>query len=67
MTLSRSLLLLTAMFIPAVLVGFILDRLGNPVEWWVFSGALAVYAAATTGLSVWLRQRRTVSREPGVQ
>ena len=67
MTLSRSLLLLAALWIPAVLVGFILDRLGNPVELWVFRGAIVVYAGATTGLSVWLRQRRTVSREPGVK
>ena len=67
MTYKRSILLLAAMCIPAVLVGFILDRLGNPVEWWGFRGALVVYAGATTGLSVWLRQRRTVSPESGVK
>jgi hypothetical protein len=55
------------MWIPAVLVGFILDRLGYPVEWWVFSGALVVYGVAIMVLWGWLTQRRTVSVEPGVK
>ena len=67
MTYKRSLLLLAAMCIPAVLVGFILDRLGNPVELWVFTGALVVYLVAVTALWWWLTQRRTGSREPGVK
>jgi hypothetical protein len=67
MSYSRSILLLAAMWIPAVLVGFILDRLGNPVEWWVFSGALVVYGVAIMVLWGWLRQRRNGSREPGVK
>jgi hypothetical protein len=67
MTYKRSILLLAAMWIPAVLVGFILDRLGNPVEWWVFSGALVVYGVAIMVLWGWLTQRRTGSREPGVK
>ena len=67
MTYKRSILLLVAMWIPAVLVGFILDRLGNPVEWWVFSGALVVYGVAITALWGWLRERRTGSVEPGVK
>ena len=67
MTLSRSILLLAALWIPAVLVGFILDRLGNPVELWVFTGALVVYLAAIMVLWGWLTQRRTGSREPGVK
>ena len=67
MTDKRSILLLAAMCIPAVLVGFIFDRLGNPVEWWVFSGALAVYGVAIMVLWGWLTQRRPGSREPGVK
>jgi hypothetical protein len=55
------------MWIPAVLVGFILDRLGNPVDRWVFIGALVVYAGAVTALWGWLTQRLTGSREPGVK
>jgi hypothetical protein len=55
------------MCIPAVLVGFILDRLGNPVELWVFTGALVVYLAAIMVLWGWLTQRRTGSVEPGVK
>jgi hypothetical protein len=67
MTYKRSILLLAAMCIPAVLVGFILDRLGNPVELWVFTGALVVYLAAIMVLWGWLTQRRTGSVEPGVK
>ena len=67
MTYKRSILLLAAMWIPAVLVGFILDRLGNPVEWWVFSGALVVYGVAIMVLWGWLTQRRNGSVEPGVK
>ena len=67
MTYKRSILLLAAMWIPAVLVGFILDRLGNPVELWVFTGALVVYLAAVTAVWWWLRQRRPGSPEPGVK
>jgi hypothetical protein len=67
MSYSRSILLLAAMWIPAVLVGFILDRLGNPVDRWVFIGALVVYAGAVTALWGWLTQRLTGSREPGVK
>jgi hypothetical protein len=67
MTYKRSILLLAAMWIPAVLVGFILDRLGNPVELWVFTGALVVYLAAIMVLWGWLTQRRTGSVEPGVK
>ncbi len=67
MTRSRSILLLAAMLLPGVLVGFILDRLGNPVEWWVFSGGFVVYGVAIIVLWGWLTQRRTGSREPGVK
>ena len=67
MTYKRSILLLAAMCIPAVLVGFIFDRLGNPVEWWVFTGAIVVYGVAIIVLWGWLTQRRTGSREPGVK
>ncbi len=67
MTYKRSILLLAAMCIPAVLVGFILDRLGNPVEWWVSSGAFVVYGVAIMVLWGWLTQRRTGSVEPGVK
>jgi hypothetical protein len=55
------------MWIPAVLVGFILDRLGNPVDRWVYIGAFAVYGVAIMVLWGWLTQRRTGSREPGVK
>lgn len=67
MTYKRSILLYAAMCIPAVLVGFILDRLGNPVELWVFTGAIVVYGVAIMVLWWWLTQRRTVSVEPGVK
>ena len=67
MTYKRSILLLVAMWIPAVLVGFILDRLGNPVDRWVFIGATVVYAGAVSALWGWLTQRRTGSVEPGVK
>jgi hypothetical protein len=67
MTRSRSLLLYAALQVPAVLVGFILDRLGYQVEWWIRAGALVVYAVAVSAVWWWLTQRRTVSREPGVQ
>ena len=67
MTYKRSILLLAAMCIPAVLVGFIFDRLGYPVEWWVSSGAFVVYGVAIIVLWGWLTQRRTGSREPGVK
>jgi hypothetical protein len=67
MTDKRSILLLVALCIPTVLVGFTLDRLGNPVDRWVFTGALVVYLVAVTALWGWLTQRRTVSREPGVK
>ena len=67
MTYKRSILLLAAMYIPAVLVGFILDRLGYQVDRWIRTGAIVVYGVAIMVLWRWLTQRRTGSREPGVK
>ena len=67
MSYSRSILLLAALWIPAVLVGFILDRLGYQGERWVYTGAIVVYAVAVSAVWWWLTQRRTGSREPGVK
>ncbi len=67
MSYSRSILLLAAMWIPAVLVGFIFDRLGYQVDRWIRTGALVVYGVAITAVWWWLTQRRTGSVEPGVK
>ena len=67
MTYKRSILLLAALCIPAVLVGFIFDRLGYQGERWVYTGAVVVYAVAIMVLWGWLTQRRNGSRETGVK
>ncbi len=67
MTYKRSILILVAMWIPAVLIGFTFDRLGYQGERWVYTGATVVYAGAVSALWGWLRQRRPGSREPGVK
>ena len=67
MTRSRSILLYAALWIPGVLISFILDRLGNPVERWVHTGAIVVYAVAVSAAWWWLTQRRNGSPEPGVR
>ena len=38
------------MWIPAVLVGFIFDRLGYQVDRWIRTGAVVVYAVAVSAL-----------------
>ena len=67
MTEKRSLLLYAALWIPGVLISFILDRLGYQGERWVYTGAIVVYAVAVSAVWWWLTQRRTGSREPGVK
>ena len=65
MTRTRSILLLIALWSPAVLVGLALDARDETVEWWVWSAALVAYFAATVPLWWWITERRSGSHDPG--
>ena len=63
---TRSILLLIALWSPAVLVGLALDARDVSVEWWAWSAAVVAYFAAIVPLWWWITERRSGSQVSGV-